>query len=273
MAAVVDFNQLIQQGSAHAWLYIPVAILLGALHGLEPGHSKTMMAAFIVAVRGTIRQAVLLGLCAAFSHSLIIWLLAGLALHYGSRWNAKQTEPYFQLVSAALIFGLALWMFVRTRRDLRAAQAHGHAHKHRQAHAHEHEASGGDFQDDHEREHAAEIEQRFAGRPVTTSQIVLFGLTGGLMPCPAAFTVLLVCLQLKRVTLGLAIVIAFGIGLALTMVLTGAIAAWSVHHAQKKFKGFGEIVRRAPYVSCVVLIVLATAMAWHGWQGLHAAVP
>ena len=48
-----------------------------------------------------------------------------------------------------------------------------------------------------------DIEKRFAGRTVTTSQIVLFGITGGLMPCPAAFTVLLVCLQLKRATLGL----------------------------------------------------------------------
>lgn len=67
------------------WLFIPAAILVGALHGLEPGHSKTMMAAFIIAVRGTITQAVLLGVSAAFSHSLIIWLLAGLALHYGGQ--------------------------------------------------------------------------------------------------------------------------------------------------------------------------------------------
>ena len=63
----MDFSQLLQQGTAHAWLYIPVAILLGALHGLEPGHSKTMMAAFIIAVRGTVWQAALLGLCAALS--------------------------------------------------------------------------------------------------------------------------------------------------------------------------------------------------------------
>ena len=55
-----DFTSLLQQGNA--WLFIPSAILLGALHGLEPGHSKTMMAAFIVAVRGTLKQAVLLGL-------------------------------------------------------------------------------------------------------------------------------------------------------------------------------------------------------------------
>jgi hypothetical protein len=73
---MTDINQLIQSGSAHAWLYVPIAILLGALHGMEPGHSKTMMAAFIIAVRGTVWQAVLLGLSAAISHSLLIWLLA-----------------------------------------------------------------------------------------------------------------------------------------------------------------------------------------------------
>src|SRR6202453_4896320 len=105
-----NLQDLVQQGSLHAWLYIPAAILLGGLHGLEPGHSKTMMAAFIIAIRGTIFQAVLLGLCAAFSHSLVIWLLAGLALHYGSQWNVESTEPYFQLGSAVIIIALAVWM-------------------------------------------------------------------------------------------------------------------------------------------------------------------
>ena len=56
---MTDFSTLLQQGVANAWLFIPSAILLGALHGLEPGHSKTMMAAFIVAIRGTVKQAVL----------------------------------------------------------------------------------------------------------------------------------------------------------------------------------------------------------------------
>ena len=41
---MTDFATLLQQGNA--WLFVPSAILLGALHGLEPGHSKTMMAAF-----------------------------------------------------------------------------------------------------------------------------------------------------------------------------------------------------------------------------------
>src|SRR5438876_1624406 len=113
--ALTSLPDLIQKSAAHAWLFIPSAILLGALHGLEPGHSKTMMAAFIVAIRGTIWQATLLGLSAAISHSLIIWLLAAVALKFGSGWNAETTEPYFQLASAVMIAGLAIWMFWRTQ--------------------------------------------------------------------------------------------------------------------------------------------------------------
>jgi nickel/cobalt exporter len=54
-------------------------------------------------------------------------------------------------------------------------------------------------------------------REVTTSQIVLWGLTGGPLPCRAAFTVLIVCMQVKQYTLGFALVAAFSFGLAITM--------------------------------------------------------
>ena len=119
--------ELIQQGSANLWVFIPTAILLGALHGLEPGHSKTMMASFIIAVRGTVGQAALLGLCAALSHSLIVWALAAAALKFGKELIAEQAEPYFMLLSAAVVIGVCIWMFLRTRRDDEAAKAHRHA--------------------------------------------------------------------------------------------------------------------------------------------------
>ena len=335
-----------------------------------------MMAAFIVAVRGTVGQAVLLGLSAAFSHSLIIWALAAVALKYGSQWNAETTEPYFQLASAVIIAALALWMFWRTRRDLKAAAAHdhhghehghddtklintghgivnlsvfetgvppvfrlafsehgkaflpepssviietsrpggerqtfafvtkdgflesttdipephefdltltvshdGHSHsyptqfrEHDHAHGHDHGdlPAGAEFQDAHEAAHALDIQKRFLNREVTTPQIVLFGLTGGLLPCPAAFTVLIICMQVKQFTLGFALVAAFSFGLALTMVTVGAVAAWSVQHAEKKFSGFGNLMRKAPFFSCALLLALASYMAWQGWHGLQA---
>ena len=369
-----DFLHAIQSGSSSLWLFIPSAILLGALHGLEPGHSKTMMAAFIIAIRGTVVQAIMLGLSAALSHSLIIWILAAAALKLGSRWDAETVEPYIQLGSALAILALASWMFFRTRRELQEAADHhhtltnSHAHDHSEAfladtghgklelsvfedgvppvfrihaptghdlpkptsitletlrkegvntvfsftekngflestadipephefdvllnvnhgghshttrlefresdhqHHHHHHAEGIEYQDAHERAHAEDIARRFVGRTVTTPQIIMFGITGGLMPCPAAFSVLLVCLQLKRVALGFAMVGAFSFGLSLTMVAAGTVAALSVRHAQKRFSGFGELMRRAPYVSCAMLVILAAYMGWHGWSHLQ----
>src|SRR5438094_9100085 len=121
--ALTSLPDLVQQNAAHAWLFIPSALLLGALHGLEPGHSKTMMAAFIVAVP----QAALLAVCATMSHTAVIWILAPFALKFGQSFQAEATEPYFQMASGAIITGIAVWMIVRTHRELRAAADHHHA--------------------------------------------------------------------------------------------------------------------------------------------------
>ena len=256
----MDFSQLLQQGTAHAWLYIPVAILLGALHGLEPGHSKTMMAAFIIAVRGTAWQAALLGFCAALSHTLIIWILAGLALQYGSHWNVEQTEPYFLLISGLIVIGMAIWTIMRLREE------HGHHHHHHgegdQGHDHHHD----DLEDEdaHARAHAADIQKRFANRQVTTGQIVIFGLTGGLMPCPAAVSILIVCLQVKQFSLGFSIVAAFSFGLALTMISVGVLASWGFKKLAEKAGWFSRVAARAPYVSSYLLIALGLAFAFRG---------
>ena len=103
-----------------------VGVLLGALHGLEPGHSKTMMAAFIIAVRGTLMQAVLLGLAATVSHTAIVWLIALGGMYFGQQWSAEASEPWMQVISAVLIIGVAAWMLWRTSQD-KAACFHDHA--------------------------------------------------------------------------------------------------------------------------------------------------
>ena len=260
----MDFSQLLQQGAAHAWLYVPVAILLGALHGLEPGHSKTMMAAFIIAVRGTAWQAALLGFCAALSHTVIIWLLAGLALKYGSHWNVEQTEPYFLLISGLIVVGMAVWTIMRLREE------HGHHHHHHHhdegehGHEHHHDHDGLEDEDAHARAHAAEIQKRFANRQVTTGQIVIFGLTCGLMPCPAAVSILIVCLQVKQFSLGFGIVAAFSLGLAITMISVGVLASWGFKKLAEKAGWFSRVAARAPYVSSYLLIALGLAFASRG---------
>ncbi|MFG1244845.1 nickel/cobalt efflux transporter, partial [Xanthobacter sp. V7C-4] len=123
---MTGFTDLLQQGAAHAWLFIPSAILLGALHGLEPGHSKTMMAAFIIAIRGTLTQAVLLGLAATASHTAVVWLIALGGLYFGQQWGGEASEPYFQLASAVAIIAIAAWMARRTWREQGAVHHHHH---------------------------------------------------------------------------------------------------------------------------------------------------
>jgi ABC-type nickel/cobalt efflux system permease component RcnA len=307
------FQDYVVQG--HAWLFLPAAVVLGALHGLEPGHSKTMMAAFIVAVRGTVAQAVLLGVSATVSHTAIIWVLAFVGLRYAGQVNVEGLEPYFQVATGVLVMGLAAWMFWRTRREQAGGPAehqhdesdhhhahghhehagqhhhhedaaehhhHGHEHHHYDEHHHEHshgeghhhhhhhaeEATGDLIEDAHERAHARQFRERFANREVTTGQIILFGLTGGLLPCPSAFAVLLVCLQLKQFSLGFAVVLAFSLGLAITLVSVGTVAALSVRQASKHFKGFGTWARKAPYVSSTVMLLIGLIVLVQGARGL-----
>ncbi|KEZ65925.1 nickel transporter [Pseudomonas amygdali pv. tabaci str. ATCC 11528] len=179
-----NFVELLQQGGSHAWLYFPSAILLVALHGLEPGHSKTMMAAFIVAIRGSVKQAVMLGVAATVSHTAVVWLVAIGGMYLG--------------------------------------------------------------------------------------QILMFGLTGGLIPCPAAITVLLLCLQVKQVTLGAMMVICFSLGLAVTLVTVGAAAAIGARKASNRFPWLSATARRAPYLSSVLIICVGMYVGVNGWISLHS---
>ncbi|CCJ08280.1 nickel/cobalt efflux transporter [Methylocystis sp. SC2] len=302
-----DLSEVFRAGAANAWIFAPSAVALGALHGLEPGHSKTMMAAFIVAVRGTVAQAVLLGVAATISHTAIVWAVALTGLYLGAQLNVEANEPYLQIVSGALIIGVALWMMWRSWRDIAAkgavtasaresgllpagaGAAHGHAHDgdhvhghvNGHVHAHVHDDVHDDvhahdrgvphshqeeafeselldvdptvYADAHEREHALDIERRFASRRVTTGQIILFGLTGGLIPCPASITVLLLCLQVGRIGLGALLVLCFSVGLALTLVLVGVAAALGMRHAASRWPGLEALAARAPYVSGAIV--------------------
>ncbi|KTB71156.1 heavy metal transporter [Pseudomonas viridiflava ICMP 13104] len=299
-----DFANLLQQGGSHAWLYFPSAILLGALHGLKPGHSKTMMAAFIVAIRGSVKQAVMLGLAATLSHTAVVWLVAIGGMYLGQGLDAETTEPYFPLASSALIIAIALWMLWRTWRgeqlfkseEENAARSdhhhdhdethhintgHGHDHdldfkEHHHGHRHDHgdlnglELTAEGYQDAHEKAHADDIRKRFTHREVSNGQILMFGLTGGLIPCPAAITVLLLCLQVKQVTLGAAMVLCFSIGLAITLVTVGAAAAIGARKASNRFPWLNAAARRAPYFSGVLIICVGVYVGIHGWNGLYS---
>ncbi len=252
-----DIAAIIQAGAANPWLYLPLAVLLGALHALEPGHSKSMMAAFVVATRGTPAQAALLGASAAVGHTLVVWALAALGLYLGDRLVLEKAEPWLVLASGLLILALAVrifWMF-------RAEHDHDHDDGH-QEHEPEHES--------HAREHEREVERKFSGRKVTNFDIVWFGLTGGLLPCPSAIAVLLICVQLKAFTLGFLMVAGFSAGLAITLMSVGVLAAWGARKASEGWSGFAEWSEKLPVLSAGVVAIVGLLVTGRGLIALGA---
>jgi nickel/cobalt exporter len=188
-----------------------------------------------------------------------------------------------------IIIGLALWMIQRTWRDQQLARAeaghdhdhhHHHHDHHHDHHHHDHDGTQGEqamlelaadgYQDAHERAHANDIRRRFADGNVTNWQIALFGITGGLMPCPAAITVLLICLQLKQIPLGAVMVLCFSIGLAITLVTVGVVAAVGSRHAARRFPWLSTVAARAPYLSGALIILVGFYVGYHGVIGLAA---
>lgn len=273
-----DISAVIQSGVANAWLLLPTAVLLGSLHALEPGHSKSMMTAFIVAIHGTARQAALLGVAASFGHTTVVWALALLAWRLGDAGFLERAEPWLLLIGGLLIVALALRILLRLGIGNRQGHdRHGHGHNHDQgyhhghehAHLHDHE-HGHELEDAHAAAHVVEIEKRFSGGgPVTNTEVAWFGFSGGLLPCPAAFAVLLACLHQKAYALGLVMVAAFSIGLALTMVAVGVAAAWGADAIRSRFSTFDRVSGWAPYVSAGIVLVIGLVVVAQGARALQ----
>jgi nickel/cobalt exporter len=109
--------------------------VLGALHALEPGHSKSMMTAFIVAIHGTAAQAVLLALSATVAHTMIVWVLAIMAWQLQDTAVLEKAEPWLLLVGGLLIVILAVRILSRLEHPF---GAHRHAHDDGSHHHHAH---------------------------------------------------------------------------------------------------------------------------------------
>ena len=258
-------SDLAEQAGSNPWLFLIASLLLGAFHGLEPGHSKGMMAAFIIGTRGTYRQALVLALCATLSHTAIVWILAWPASYGGAMWSGAEITPYLNLISGIVILALAYWMLRRLNRVRGHHHHHGHSHddshvpSHEHPHLHERSVSEDALStaldlegDEHARVHLLEIAENFSGREVTTAQAALFGLSSGLAPCTAAIVILITCFQLHQPWLGMGLVAMFSLGLGLTLTSVALLAAWGVRTAGERSKAFQELIRKAPFLSALV---------------------
>jgi ABC-type nickel/cobalt efflux system permease component RcnA len=224
---------------------------LGAFHALEPGHGKTVVAAYLVGSHGTAWHALCLGLIVTMTHTAGVYLL-GLVTLYASHYIVpERLYPWLGVISGLLIVGLGGWLLLRRY----AASEHGHAHPHPQApaqmHSHPHT---------HNHDHGHPHHHHEPSEHVSYRQLLALGVTGGMVPCPAALVVLLSALSLRRVGFGLLLIVAFSAGLAAVLIAIGLLMVYA-RRFMTRFQGDSALVSRwLPLTSAATITIFGLAM-------------
>jgi ABC-type nickel/cobalt efflux system permease component RcnA len=251
-------------------LALVVAAALGALHALEPGHGKTVVAAYLVGSRGTAWHAVILGLIVTASHTAGVYLL-GAATVYASRYIVpERLYPWVALGSGLAIAALGLSLFLRRYAGREVAPAHGHHHHHD---GHHHHGHGHEHDHHHPHDDAGHHHHAHAAGSVSLRQLWALGITGGIVPCPAALVVLLSALSLRRVGFGLLLIVAFSLGLALVLVAIGLLVVYAGRLVTRLDERGPLVTRWLPLMSSAVMTLLGLSIAIQtlasgglGWQ-------
>src|SRR5947207_537648 len=170
--------QLLHQPQLSAgWLIagIAVAFWLGALHALEPGHGKTIVAAYLVGSRGNMKHAALLGATVTFTHTLSVFLLGIGTLLLSSYIVPEKIIPVLGVLSGVSIVLIGGWLFYKRWRAYQHELAHQHAHAHGHHHHHHHH-----HHHDHDHEHG---HSHAPQGDITVGSLMALGASGGLVPC------------------------------------------------------------------------------------------
>jgi len=272
------FTQLIttnQSGIGFLIVAAAIAAGLGALHGLEPGHGKTIVAAYLVGSHGTAYHAVVLGLIVTAAHTAGVYALGAVTL-YASRYIVpEQLYPWLGAISGLLIAGLGSYLFLQryAGREIGHSHGPGGAHQHYFEHVHDHDHDHGDHHllthahvhvpGGHGHSHDAHAHQEHPVVPDTVSfrQLLALGITGGIVPCPAALVVLLSAVALNRTAFGLYLIVAFSLGLAAVLIAVGLMMIYA-RRFMSRFRSEGPLTTRwLPLASAAVITFLGVAIA------------
>ena len=263
------FTELITTTRVSFWFLIAAALTafgLGALHALEPGHGKTIVAAYLVGSRGTARHAALLGIIVTVSHTAGVFALGAITL-YASRYIVpERLYPWLGVSSGLLIAGLGGYMFLRRW----AGEEDDHSHADGQPHSHwfAHKKSRPTLEG---RPALQPTPVRGTDKSVSLMQLFVLGITGGIIPCPAALVVLLSALTLHRIGLGLFLIVAFSLGLAAVLVSFGMLMVYAWQFVTR-FKVDGPFITQwLPLASAAFMTVLGAAITLQtlATTGLH----
>jgi ABC-type nickel/cobalt efflux system permease component RcnA len=257
------FTELVSARNLSFWFLFSAALIaagLGALHAVEPGHGKTIVATCLIGSRGTARHAVLLGLIVTAAHTAGVYLLGAITLYASKYIVPEQLYPWLGMISGLIIAVMASYLLIRAW----TGQDGEHSHEIGKAHSHWFASFG---RSRGAKETASQALKDGGttsggnGKTVSLAQLMTLGVTGGILPCPAALVVLLGAFSLHRVAFGLFLIVAFSAGLAAILIAIGLLMVYA-RQWLARWNSDGPMTKRwLPAVSAGFMLILGLGIA------------
>lgn len=238
-------------GLGMVMLGLAVAFCLGAIHALSPGHGKTIVAAYLVGARGTMKHAIFLGGMVTFTHTVSVFFLGFTTLFLSQYVLPEKIYPVLGAISGLSIVWIgAILLYKRARRLRNHAHDHGHDHVHDHNHDHGHDHSHGPGGHSHVPE-----------GDITLGSLIALGASGGLVPCPSALVLLLSSVALGRVALGMLLLVSFSAGLAVVLMAIGIAVLYAKHWLPDSERAARHpAFRLIPVFSAAIIVCIGLVM-------------
>lgn len=225
------------------------AFLFGAAHAFTPGHGKTLVAAYLVGERGTVKHAVILAIATTVAHTgSVIAVAVVLWSVYGNNVPVA-AQSVLQLVAGLLVIAVGLWLLLRRATGqsdhFHLFAGHSHSHDHGDGHTHSH----GPGETHHHHGPSPESAKTTTG----WTRLLLMGLGGGLVPCWDAVLLLVAASAMGRLGFAFPLLVAFSLGLGVVLVLLGVAVVYAHRAGETRFKE-SRWFKLLPVVSAAFLV-------------------
>ena len=201
----------------------------------------------------------LLGIVVTAAHTAGVYLLGFVTL-YASRYIVpEQLYPWLGAISGLSVTGLGIFIFLRHW----TGESGEHSHAPGDQHSHWFPSlfkAGRSSKPRLGNRSLTFIPSQNQTRGVSLRELCLLGITGGIVPCPAALVVLLSAFSLHRIGFGLFLITAFSLGLAAVLVMVGLTMVYTKRFMASRVGAERSWVR---YLPLAVLGVYGGAGAWH----------
>jgi high-affinity nickel-transport protein len=205
---------------------------------------------------------VLLGLIVTVSHTAGVFALGAITL-YASRYIVpEQLYPWLGALSGVTIAGLGCYMLMRRLTGTSTDHSHAPGENH-------------GYWIFWKRRSGEDGESKVAAtsltppQSVSLTQLLTLGITGGIIPCPAALIVLLSAFALHRIGLGFFLIVAFSVGLAAVLIGFGILMVYArrfMSHLQMD----GPLTKRwLPIASSAFITVLGLILTVQALSTVH----